>query len=126
MAFVTRIFLLVQYTTLFPMITYLLRVQFMHWVYRTVYPGLKQVVAVNAVVVTMCVLFAIFLPQIGTILRYCGALSGLVYIFSLPCIIYMIALRRRQQLTVPIALVHSFIVLLGVANIFSQFLLPYL
>lgn len=126
MAFVTRIFLLVQYTTLFPMITYLLRVQFMHWVYRTVYPGLKQVVAVNAVVVTMCVLFAIFLPQIGTILRYCGALSGLVYIFSLPCIIYMIALRRRQQLTVPIALAHSFIVLLGVANIFSQFLLPYL
>ncbi|KAL3206934.1 hypothetical protein MRX96_039767 [Rhipicephalus microplus] len=84
MAFVTRIFLLVQYITLFPMITYLLRVQFMHWVYRTVYPGFKQVVTVNAVVVTMCVLFAIFLPQIGTILRYCGALSGLVYIFSLP------------------------------------------
>uniref|UniRef100_A0A1E1X2Q2 Putative amino acid permease f13h10.3-like isoform 2 n=1 Tax=Amblyomma aureolatum TaxID=187763 RepID=A0A1E1X2Q2_9ACAR len=125
MAFVTRIFLLVQYITLFPMITYLLRVQFMHWVYRVIYPGLKQVVAVNAVVVTMCVLFAIFLPQIGTILRYCGALSGLVYIFSLPCIIYMVALRQRYKLTAGIVLVHSFIVMLGFANFVSQFLLQY-
>lgn len=125
MAFVTRIFLLVQYITLFPMITYLLRVQFMHWVYRAVYPGLKQVAAVNAVVVAMCVLFAIFLPQIGTILRYCGALSGLVYIFSLPCIIYMVALRRRYKLTTGTVLVHSFIVVLGVTNFISQFLLHY-
>uniref|UniRef100_A0A6G5ABW1 Putative amino acid permease f13h10.3 protein n=1 Tax=Rhipicephalus microplus TaxID=6941 RepID=A0A6G5ABW1_RHIMP len=125
MAFVTRIFLLVQYITLFPMITYLLRVQFMHWVYRTVYPGFKQVVTVNAVVVTMCVLFAIFLPQIGTILRYCGALSGLVYIFSLPCIIYMVALRWCYKLTPGTVLVHGFIILMGVANFISQFLLQY-
>ncbi|XP_050042403.1 neutral amino acid transporter 9-like isoform X2 [Dermacentor andersoni] len=125
MAFVTRIFLLVQYITLFPMITYLLRVQFMHWVYRVVYPGWKQVVSVNAVVVAMCVLFAIFLPQIGTILRYCGALSGLVYIFSLPCIIYMVALWRFHKLTASTVLVHGFIIVLGVLNFVSQFLLQY-
>ncbi|CAN8028645.1 unnamed protein product [Ixodes persulcatus] len=124
MAFVTRIFLLVQYTTLFPMITYLLRVQFMHWVYRLVYPGLKQVMALNAVVVVMCVLFAIFLPQIGTILRFCGALSGLVYIFTLPCIIYMVAMRGK--LTACSMVFHSFIILLGLANFASQFLLQYL
>ncbi|CAN8028636.1 unnamed protein product [Ixodes persulcatus] len=124
MAFVTRIFLLVQYTTLFPMITYLLRVQFMHWVYRLVYPGLKQVMALNAVVVVMCVLFAIFLPQIGTILRFCGALSGLVYIFTLPCIIYMLAMRGK--LTACSIVFHSFIILLGLANFASQFLLQYL
>ncbi|CAN7938510.1 unnamed protein product, partial [Ixodes hexagonus] len=124
MAFVTRIFLLVQYTTLFPMITYLLRVQFMHWVYRLVYPGLKQVMALNAVVVVMCVLFAIFLPQIGTILRFCGALSGLVYIFTLPCVIYMVAMR--EKLSALSVAFHCCIILLGLANFASQFLLHYL
>lgn len=124
MAFVTRIFLLVQYTTLFPMITYLLRVQFMHWVYRAVYPGLKQVLAMNAVVVVMCVLFAIFLPQIGTILRFCGAFSGLVYIFTLPSIIYMVAMRGK--LSALSMAFHCFIILLGLANFTSQFLLQYL
>lgn len=126
MAFVTRIFLLVQYTTLFPMITYLLRVQFMHWVYNTVYPGLKYIVSLNLVIVAICVLFAIFLPHIGTILRYCGALSGLVYIFSLPCIIYMVALWGQGQLTLPTVFVHSVIIALGVANFISQCFLQYL
>ncbi|XP_064476279.1 neutral amino acid transporter 9-like [Ornithodoros turicata] len=126
MAFVTRIFLLVQYTTLFPMVAYLLRVQFMHWMYNSIYPGLKHVLSLNLVVVTICVIFAIFLPQIGTILRYCGALSGLVYIFSLPCLIYMVALRQQKRLTVAKAISHSFIIVLGVANFVSQCFLEYL
>ncbi|EEC04589.1 hypothetical protein IscW_ISCW003433 [Ixodes scapularis] len=56
--------------------------------------------------------------------EFCGALSGLVYIFTLPCIIYMVAMRGK--LTACSMVFHSFIILLGLANFASQFLLQYL
>ncbi|XP_015922770.1 sodium-coupled neutral amino acid transporter 9 homolog [Parasteatoda tepidariorum] len=122
LAVITRVFLLFQILTLFPLIVYILRVQLMHFAFGNIYPGWKPVMALNIVILTVCILFNIYLPKVGTIIRYCGAISGLAYIFTLPCVTYLKALKDKQQLTVLNIVLHSFIVLLGVANFISQFL----
>jgi hypothetical protein len=64
-----RMFLLFQLTTVYPLITYMLRVQIFAALKKPPYPGFYQVLLLNTAIVTVCVLFAIFLPQIGTVLR---------------------------------------------------------
>ena len=50
-----------------------------------------------------------------------GSLTGLAYNYSLPCIVYMMIQRQRGKLSLPSAVFHSFIVLIGVLNFMSQF-----
>ncbi|XP_077863238.1 neutral amino acid transporter 9-like [Saccoglossus kowalevskii] len=69
MAFVARICLLIQMITVFPLLIYIFRLQFMHTLFGAVYPGIIHVGVLNICVLAICVLFAIFLPQIGTIIR---------------------------------------------------------
>ncbi|GFT11772.1 sodium-coupled neutral amino acid transporter 9 homolog [Nephila pilipes] len=123
MAVITRVFLLFQMATLFPLIVYILRVQVMHFVFGSIYPSWKPVLALNVFVLTVCILFNVYLPKVGTIIRYCGAISGLAYIFTLPCVTYMKALKEKKLLTVWTVIIHGFIILLGVCNFISQFLM---
>ncbi|GFX24443.1 sodium-coupled neutral amino acid transporter 9 homolog [Trichonephila clavipes] len=123
MAVITRVFLLFQMWTLYPLIVYILRVQVMHFLFGTIYPSWKPVMALNAFVLTICILFNIYLPKVGTIIRYCGAISGLAYIFTLPCITYMKALKDKKQLTLWTKIIHYFIILIGICNFISQFLM---
>ena len=55
--------------------------------------------------------------------RYVGSLSGLVYIFALPCMVY----HRREQLYGTInnykRVIHFAIIAIGVANLIAQFLI---
>ncbi|XP_013419465.1 sodium-coupled neutral amino acid transporter 9 isoform X2 [Lingula anatina] len=122
LAFAARIFLLFQMTTVFPLITYMIRLQFMHAVFGNIYPSLKHVIILNVVLIAMCILFAVFLPQIGTIIRFAGAFCGVSLIFALPCLIYMLKLKQDGRLTWPMIAIHSFIIFLGVANFVGQFL----
>lgn len=122
LAVVTRVFLLFQVLTLYPLIVYILRVQIMHFTFGNIYPSWKHVMALNVVVLTTCILFNIFLPKVGTIIRYCGAISGLAYIFTLPCVTYLKALKDKKELTVTPIVIHSFIMVIGVCNFISQFL----
>jgi sodium-coupled neutral amino acid transporter 9 len=67
---IARVFLLFQLITVYPLITFMLRSQFFMAVTGNIYPGLPHVLGFNVVVVTVCILFAIFFPSIGTIIRY--------------------------------------------------------
>ncbi|KAF8771035.1 Sodium-coupled neutral amino acid transporter like protein [Argiope bruennichi] len=113
MALAARIFLLFQVISLYPLIVYILRVQIMHFFYGTTYPSWKPVFILNISVITVCILFNIFYPKVGTIIRYCGAVSGLAFIFTLPCITYMKALHEKKQLSVWNAAIHVCIMILG-------------
>ncbi|GBO10964.1 hypothetical protein AVEN_252087-1 [Araneus ventricosus] len=95
----------------------------MHFLYGSTYPSWKPVFLLNACVLTVCILFNIFIPKVGTIIRYCGAVSGLAFVFTLPCITYMKALHEKKQLTAYNAAIHIFIMILGVCNFISQFLM---
>ncbi|XP_035216222.1 sodium-coupled neutral amino acid transporter 9 homolog [Stegodyphus dumicola] len=121
LAVITRVFLLFQVLTLYPLIVYILRVQIMHFAFGSIYPSWKHVMVLNFIVLAICILFNVYLPKVGTIIRYCGAISGLAYIFTLPCITYMKALKDRNQLTATSLTIHSFIIILGLCNFFSQF-----
>lgn len=122
LAFVARIFLFFQMSTVLPMIFYIFRIQFLHIVFGSIYPSLKHVLLLNALLVSICLLFAIFLPQIGTIIRFSGAFCGLTYIFTLPCLVYLLQLREEGKLTWSILTLHGCIMAIGVANFAGQFI----
>nr|CAH7726204.1 unnamed protein product [Callosobruchus chinensis] len=83
--------------------------------------GYGRVVCINFVVVLICIMFACFLPRIGTLIRYTGALSGLVYIFLLPSLLQMASLKKEDRLTMPKVVLYSVIIVIGGLNLFSQF-----
>lgn len=121
LVFVARTFLLFQMTTVYPLLGYLVRVQLMGQLFGDHYPGFLHVFVLNVVVVGAGVVTARFYPNIGSIIRYSGAICGLALVFVLPSLIHMVSLRRRGELRWPSALFHSLLILLGGANLLGQF-----
>ena len=84
--------------------------------------GLPQILGLNASIITICVLFAIFLPNIGTVLRFSGAACGLAIIFALPILVYLASQRRQEVALGKLNITaHAFIILFGLANFIAQF-----
>ncbi|XP_043544578.1 sodium-coupled neutral amino acid transporter 9 isoform X1 [Chiloscyllium plagiosum] len=123
MAFVSRVFLLFQMTTVYPLLGYLIRVQLLGQLFGKVYPSFLHVFILNVVVVCSGVLVAKFYPNIGGIIRYSGATCGLAFVFVYPSLIHMMSLHRRGQLSWPSAIFHSSLIVLGVANLIAQFMI---
>lgn len=121
MTFVARLFLLFQLTTVFPLVVYIIRVQFMLYFFNKIYPSFLHVFCLNFVLVMSSVLCAVLYPHVGNIIRYVGSLSGLAYNYSLPCIVHMIIQRKRGKLSLPSTVLHSVIIVIGVLNFMSQF-----
>lgn len=61
------------------------------------------------------------MPHIGTIVRYTGALSGFIYIFTLPSLLHLSILKKEQKLTMCSLLIHLSIPIIGIMNIIAQF-----
>lgn len=116
-----RIFLFFQMTTVFPLIMYILRVSFFYPIFRSIWPGTPHILLLNASCIVICVLFAIFMPKIGTIIRFSGAACGLTIIFALPLMVYMASVKRTGYLTWNSIVGHSIIIMLGALNFIAQF-----
>lgn len=69
------------------------------------------------------VLFAIVLPSVGVILRFVGSITGLAYVFTLPCLVYLKQLKREGRLNACHIVIHGAIIALGVANLVGQFVM---
>ncbi|KPJ03852.1 Putative sodium-coupled neutral amino acid transporter 9 [Papilio xuthus] len=76
---------------------------------------------VNAAIVAVCVLLACLCPNISTVIRYTGAVSGLVHVFALPSLLQLRSLRLRGRLSCGKVVLYSAILLFGVANLALQF-----
>lgn len=129
MTIVARVLLLFQLFTVFPLMAFMLRndiimnlTAILKWDCFSEFSYFR-VIILNGIVVTVCILFACFLPRIGTLIRYTGALSGMVYVFTLPSLLKIASLRRDQILTTPKLIFYSSIIVLGAINLFSQFLI---
>lgn len=73
MTVIARVFLLFQMLTVFPLLVYILRTQLLYAFFNSIYPSGYHVFGLNIILLITCVSFAIFLPQVGTIIRYgCG------------------------------------------------------
>ncbi|KAI6176231.1 hypothetical protein M3Y97_00776200 [Aphelenchoides bicaudatus] len=116
-----RLFLLFQMITVLPLLMYLIRVQFSYVFTGQIYPGFGYVCLINCGVVLVAVMFAVIYPKVGSILRYVGAFSGLVYIFALPSIIHLMRLKQAGRLTQLQIAIHGVIILIGVLNLIAQF-----
>ncbi|KAI6229400.1 hypothetical protein M3Y95_00527200 [Aphelenchoides besseyi] len=122
MSATARVFLLFQMITVLPLLMYLIRVQFSYVFTGVVYPGFAYVCLINVGVVSVAVFFAAVYPHVGSILRYVGSVSGLVYVFALPVIIHLAKLRQEGRMTKIQVGIHSVVIILGVLNLISQFL----
>eukprot|EP00056_Hartaetosiga_gracilis_P014114 m.239762 g.239762 ORF g.239762 m.239762 type:complete len:559 (-) comp14025_c0_seq1:909-2585(-) len=124
-ALLAQIFLMIQMITVFPLLLFISRFQVMTTFFKgNAWPGLTHVVTHNVVIVAFCVLIAIFYPQIGAILRYTGALAGVVYVFALPCLVHLVVKKREEgKLSWWDIIGHSLLILVGVANVLGQFLI---
>ncbi|XP_037609021.1 sodium-coupled neutral amino acid transporter 9 [Sebastes umbrosus] len=123
MVFVARTFLLFQMITVYPLLGYLVRVQVMGQIFGNHYPSFFHVLALNILIVGSGVLMAKFYPNIGSIIRFSGATCGLALVFVFPSLVHMISQKRQGLLRWPSALFHSFLILLGMANLLAQFLM---
>ncbi|XP_032684606.1 sodium-coupled neutral amino acid transporter 9-like [Odontomachus brunneus] len=115
-----RIVLLFQLLTVYPLIAYMLRIQLLSSICKTIC-NRSLVLIVNLILVSICILFATFMPYIGTITRYTGAMSGLIYVFTLPSLLHLSILKRQGKLTVCSSLIHLSIPVIGIINLVAQF-----
>lgn len=121
MTAVARILLLFQVITVYPLIAYMLRIQILSLFPYKLQTSIYSVVFLNGLFVLVCILFACFCPKIGTIIRYTGAVSGLIHIFTLPSLLQVRSLYLRKQLTIPKAIFYFAIFFIGAANLLAQF-----
>ncbi len=66
--FAARIFLFFQSLTVYPLLVYILRVQVCYTITKQE-PTILQTIGSNMVIMAICVCFAIWLPQIGTVMK---------------------------------------------------------
>uniref|UniRef100_A0A673AIP0 Neutral amino acid transporter 9 n=1 Tax=Sphaeramia orbicularis TaxID=375764 RepID=A0A673AIP0_9TELE len=121
MVFVARTCLLFQMITVYPLLGYLVRVQMMGQLFGNHYPSFCHVLLLNIIIVGAGVLMAKFYPNIGSIIRFSGATCGLALVFIFPALVHMISLKRQGALSWPSAVFHTFLILLGIANLVAQF-----
>jgi len=115
-----RIVLLFQLMTVYPLLAYMLRIQLLSSICKGLY-NRSLVLVINLILVSICILFATFMPYVGTIIRYTGALSGLIYVFTLPNLLHVAVLRRQRKLTICSLLIHLIIPVIGIVNLMAQF-----
>lgn len=115
-----RIVLLFQLVTVYPLLAYMLRVQLLSSICKTV-SNRSLVLVINLILVFICILFAIFMPYVGTIIRYTGALSGFIYVFTLPSLLHLSILKKEEKLTMCSLLIHLSIPVIGIINLIAQF-----
>ncbi|KNC75280.1 hypothetical protein SARC_12191 [Sphaeroforma arctica JP610] len=120
-ALVCRVFLLFQIITVYPLICFVIRIQVFQVMYGQDYPGPGPVFTLNTIIVTCCVLTAIFYANVGSILKWTGAVSGTICVFILPIGVWLSVQKRRNQLTKMSFVGHGVLVLLAVMNFVAQF-----
>jgi len=116
-----KVFLFLQMTTVFPLIMYILRISVLFPIFRELWPGAKYVILLNSVIIIICVSFAIFMPKIGTIIRYSGAACGMSMIFTLPVLVHLVQESKAGSLSRVSLILHICIIILGAANFIAQF-----
>eukprot|EP00053_Salpingoeca_punica_P013778 m.124771 g.124771 ORF g.124771 m.124771 type:complete len:548 (-) comp16303_c0_seq1:290-1933(-) len=122
-ALVAQLFLLFQMITVYPLLNFILRFQVMTLFDMPPWPSFWHVGGLNCGVTIICVLVAVFYPNIGTIIRFTGALCGLAYIFALPCMVKLEQLKREGRSSKLQTALHLGLIAIGVANVIGQFLL---
>ena len=107
--------------TVYPLLQYIVRFQLLVSIFGSQEYRLGPVAVHNFFQTAVGVVMAVLYPNIGNILRYTGAICGLVYVFGLPCLVQVAVLRCSGSVSRwKLGLYYSLIVF-GVANLVGQF-----
>ncbi|RHY30231.1 hypothetical protein DYB32_004490 [Aphanomyces invadans] len=120
-AFAARVSLLFQLATVYPLFFLIIRTQLFGLIYRNTWPSAWRVVLLNVAIMTATTLFAVFYPHVGDILRFTGAVGGLILIFIAPVGLHWKQQRAKRLWTCGSMLLHGGIVLVGVVLLALQF-----
>ncbi|KAG2382347.1 hypothetical protein C9374_005549 [Naegleria lovaniensis] len=126
---ISRGAVLFQLMSIYPLLLSVIRVQCFSFLYRKnpnkekqQYPGILQVAALNFVVCLITTSMAAFYPMVGTVLRFTGAICGLIYMYLLPVSIHLVVQYKKKQLTVFSVVFNVSLVLLGLSILVLQFI----
>eukprot|EP00357_Protocruzia_adherens_P036795 CAMPEP_0115025792 /NCGR_PEP_ID=MMETSP0216-20121206/34273_1 /TAXON_ID=223996 /ORGANISM="Protocruzia adherens, Strain Boccale" /LENGTH=354 /DNA_ID=CAMNT_0002400567 /DNA_START=226 /DNA_END=1290 /DNA_ORIENTATION=+ len=87
MAFIFRLAILFQLCTVYPLLIYFVRTQFCSFFFGNEFPSVTKVGILNSVVIGMNALVTILIPkQLGTIIGFTAAITGMVVMFLFPCL----------------------------------------
>ncbi|XP_024941981.1 sodium-coupled neutral amino acid transporter 9 [Cephus cinctus] len=116
-----RMVLLFQLFTVYPLIAYMLRIQLLSSIFKRSDYARGYVLIVNFLIVCICVLFAALMPHVGTIIRYTGAISGLIYVFTLPSLLHLSSMYKQGRSSILSTVFHLAIPIVGGSNLIGQF-----
>lgn len=115
LAIVARFFLFLQMSTVFPLLAFLFRTNFLYVLFKIMeFPGYPKVIALNLVTIGLCATIAIVYPNVGDIIGWSGAISGMVYVFLLPCLVNIAIRRMRRIITLRYYIIQFSLIGLGV------------
>ncbi|KAL9648506.1 hypothetical protein ABK040_014126 [Willaertia magna] len=123
---IARASVLFQLITIYPLLLTVIRSQVFSFIYRKnpekqSYPGILQVFCLNLFVCSITFAFSAFYPMVGTVLRYTGAICGLLYMYLLPVAIHLRVQYKKGKLTIFSIIFHSTLILLGLSVLVLQF-----
>jgi len=118
---VARFLMVIQLFSVYPLLLFIIRLQFFSMFTTAPYPGWWKVLILNFLVAATTTLFAMYYPQIGEVLRFTGAFCGLIYVFVLPVGVHWVMQKRRNELTKMSIFLHSLLIVFAVAILVSQF-----
>eukprot|EP01088_Endostelium_zonatum_P000535 TRINITY_DN10785_c0_g1_i1.p1 TRINITY_DN10785_c0_g1~~TRINITY_DN10785_c0_g1_i1.p1 ORF type:complete len:646 (-),score=127.23 TRINITY_DN10785_c0_g1_i1:79-2016(-) len=95
-AIIARFSLFLQLFTVYPLLLFIVRIQFFGLLWGNQYPGLLHVMVLNATLVGLGTCFAIWYPHVGTVLRWAGAVCGFLYVFGMPNMLHLVAMKREE------------------------------
>ncbi|XP_057300246.1 neutral amino acid transporter 9-like [Hydractinia symbiolongicarpus] len=128
MTFIAHCGLLFQMTTVFPLLMYIVRVQVLGAIFNSTTYSYTKIIIHNIPFISLGVMMAVLYPNVGHIIRYVGSISGMIYIFTLPSLVFVAinfktkAQRQKNRLKTGLYFIlHSILILLGVSNLVAQF-----
>jgi Transmembrane amino acid transporter protein len=120
-AMIARAFVVVQLFSVYPLLLFIIRIQLFGTFFKSQYPGFLPVLLLNLVVAAISTLFAIYYPHIGDVLRYTGAICGLLFVFVLPISVHWHYQRQKEEFTLRSKIMNGALIILGLGLVVTQF-----
>ncbi|KAL0223538.1 hypothetical protein P9112_002928 [Eukaryota sp. TZLM1-RC] len=117
---ISRVLLIFQILLVYPILVFVIR-ESLFGLFCTSTPSKFLMVFLSCSVVLIGTSFSIWYPNIGDLLRFFGAISGLIYSYGFPALSHMTILKRNGELGFFSTVGHSCIILIGVCLCALQF-----
>ena len=124
-AMTAKVALLYQLCCVLPFVIALLRSQVFLAIKGQAFvdnPSRIAIFVFSLIIMTVATLLAIFYPNVADVIRYTGAVCGVIYIFALPNVVQMAYLKRNGRLTPLWIVFHVAVILVGVLVLITQFI----